>query len=282
MLIENEICCQSYSFIWFDKRIISIFIIYVNIIDMHWKNFLYFSPAEKIAVLILVVVIVLTFILNVSLSKSNKSDISIPQNDSLIAAFERLHEELVDRKEESKNFNYKSNTKSDYTTSRKVENNLTKENQPKSYSEKPTYIKQEKFTEAGSINLNETDTAQWKKVPGVGSAYSARIVKYRDKLGGYISINLLKEVYGVTDEVFDDIVPFISEDDIDIEGCIKLNINKLEFKEILAHPYIDFEQTKAIVNLRRRTGAIASINELAMLEEFTSEDIEKITPYIDF
>ena len=107
---------------------------------MHWKNFLYFSPAEKIAVLILVVVIVLTFILNVSLSKSNKADISIPQNDSLIAAFERLHEELVDRKKESKNYDYTSNTKSDKTTSRKVENNSTKENQTKNYSEKPTYI----------------------------------------------------------------------------------------------------------------------------------------------
>ncbi len=44
----------------------------------------------------------------------------------------------------------------------------------------------------------------------------------------------------------------------------------------------DFEQTKAIVNLRRRTGDIKSINQLAMLDEFTSEDIERITPYIEF
>jgi DNA uptake protein ComE-like DNA-binding protein len=101
-------------------------------------------------------------------------------------------------------------------------------------------------------------------------------------LGGYMSINQLKEVYGVTDELFEDITPFIHEDMIGIEYCVKLNINKLDFKEILAHPYIDFEQTKAIVNLRRRTGNIKSIKELAMLDEFTPKDIERIYPYIDF
>ena len=119
-------------------------------------------------------------------------------------------------------------------------------------------------------------------MPGIGSAFAARIIKYGNILGGYISIHQLKEVYGVTDELFDDIVPFIREDDIGTGHCVKLNINQLEFKEILAHPYIDYEQTKAIVNLRRRTGNITSTSQLAMLEEFTAEDIERITPYIDF
>jgi DNA uptake protein ComE-like DNA-binding protein len=245
---------------------------------MHKNNFVFYSLAEKIAILILVLIIVLTFGLNVVLSRSNKAALNIPQNDSLIAAFERLHEELEDKK----SFEYKPNTKSNTIIPRKESATLSEDNRTKNYSEKPQYIKQEKFIEAGSISLNETDTAQWKKVPGIGSTYAARIVKYRDVLGGFISINQLKEVYGVTDELFENIAPFISEDDIGLEHCVKLNVNKLEFKEILAHPYIDYEQTKAIVNLRRRTGNITSIRQLAMLDEFTAEDIKRITPYIDF
>ena len=245
---------------------------------MHKNNFVFYSLAEKIAILILVLIIVLTFGLNVVLSRNDKAALTIPQNDSLIAAFERLHEELEDKK----SFEYKPNTKSNTIIPRKESATLSEDNRTKNYSEKPQYIKQEKFIEAGSISLNETDTAQWKKVPGIGSTYAARIVKYRDVLGGFISINQLKEVYGVTDELFENIAPFISEDDIGLEHCVKLNVNKLEFKDILAHPYIDYEQTKAILNLRRRTGNITSIRQLAMLDEFTAEDIKRITPYIDF
>lgn len=250
---------------------------------MHWKDFLYFSAAEKIAVLILVVIIVLSFGLNVILSRRSSGPISIPQNDSLIAAFLRLQESLEEKEVAPKSYDYMSERKSEKSAPRRERIAKTTEGaQIKTYSERPQYTKQEKFTAPSSISLNETDTTEWKKVPGIGSAYSARIVKYQKMLGGYISINQLKEVYGVTDELFEDIVPFIREEMVGVEYCLKLNINKLDFKEILAHPYIDFDQTKAIVNLRRRIGNIKSINELAMLDEFTPDDIERITPYIDF
>lgn len=249
---------------------------------MHWKNFLYFSSAEKIAVLILVVIIVFTFGLNVLLSRSNNTVISIPKNDSLIASFQSLNDGLEDKKNETNNYDYQSKNKTERLTNNEQTRKLTGDVQTKHYTDYPKYAKQEKFTEARSISLNETDTTEWKKVPGIGSSFSARIVKYGDKLGGYISVNQLKEVYGVTDEVFDTIVSFIYENEISTDHCAKLNINKLEFKEILAHPYINFEQTKAIMNLRKRTGNITSTNQLAMLEEFTAGDIERISPYIDF
>jgi DNA uptake protein ComE-like DNA-binding protein len=249
---------------------------------MRWKDYLYFSPAEKIAVLILVVLIVLSFGLNVLLSSRSREPISIPQNDSLIAAFERLQESLEDKKVESKSYDYNLDKKPNKNSSRENVSRSNDNSNNRNYSEKPQYIKQEKFTAPGSISLNETDTAQWKKVPGIGSAYSARIIKYGNMLGGYISINQLKEVYGFSDELFEAVAPFIREEDFVTANCVKININQVEFKEILAHPYINFEQTKAIVNLRKRTGNITSTSQLAMLDEFTSEDIERITPYIDF
>ena len=120
---------------------------------MRWKDYLYFSPAEKIAVLILVVLIVLSFGLNVLLSSRNREPISIPQNDSLIVAFERLQESLEGKKVESKSYDSNSNNKSNKNTSR---DNVSKSNNNSSdnisYSEKPQYIKQEKFTTPASIS----------------------------------------------------------------------------------------------------------------------------------
>lgn len=255
---------------------------------MHWKDYLYYSPAEKIVILLLFVIIVFTFGLNVFLSNRSEVLVSIPENDSLIAAFERLQETIEDKKITSK---------SDYSTpvisDEKILSNTNAKNvdkkvvpihhdRTKNYPSKKEYIRQEKFTSPGSISLNEKDTAEWKKVPGIGSAYSARIVKYGELLGGYTSINQLKEVYGVDDELFNNLLFFVCNDNIDPESCSKININELEFKEILAHPYINYEQTKVIMNLRRRIGKIESIDQLAMLEEFTTEDIERIMPYIEF
>lgn len=249
---------------------------------MHWKDFFYFSPANKAALLGLTVIVVIILVFHVLLPYKNSASISIPQNDSLIAALDRLQQSLEDEKIENERYDYNPNKKTTQQNARSTASITNKSNGATNYPKKPHYVKQEKFTAHGSISLNETDTAEWKKVPGIGSAYSARIVKYGSMLGGYISINQLKEVYGFTDELFDAVAPFVCEEEVGSGNCAKINTNQLTFKEILAHPYISFEQTKAIMNLRKRTGDITSINQLAMLEEFTSADIERIAPYLDF
>lgn len=248
---------------------------------MNWKNFLHFTRAETIAILIVLMIIVLSFILNIVLSTRNTQTFSIPVNDSLIAAFERLQNSLTDKKPESEYFVYSTKRREEQPTytkrTRENRSQFTKDDQ----NEKPEYIqyeRQEKLSDTEFIYLNETDTVIWKKVPGIGSVYAARIVKYRNLLGGFTSVEQLKEVYGISDEVFQQIAPFVREDD----NFTKLNINELTFKEINAHPYINYKQTKAIMNLRNRKGNIQSTNELAMLDEFTSEDIERIAAYIEF
>ena len=249
---------------------------------MNWKDFLYFSRKESIAILFILVIILLTLNLNILLSKRNSSPFTIAENDSLIASFERLHQTMKDKKVESQQINYneRDNTKNSDNLSDK--SNQTALYQKESNEREFKYPRQEKLKDSEYIFLNETDTAQWKKVPGIGSAYASRIVKYNKLLGGFTSIHQLREVYGVDDELFDNISLYVLEEDNIINKCKKLEVNKLEFKEIVAHPYIDYEQTIAIVNLRRRIGNISSIDELAMLDEFTPEDIKRISHYLQF
>ncbi len=130
------------------------------------------------------------------------------------------------------------------------------------------------------IILNNSDTVDWKKIPGIGSIYASRIVKYRDLLGGFARVEQLLEVYGIDNELYSSIIPYIYiETNTNLR---KVQVNKSEFREMLRHPYLNYKQVQAIINLRRRKGDIVSINELSMLDEFTTDDIYRLEPYLEF
>lgn len=78
--------------------------------------------------------------------------------------------------------------------------------------------------------------------------------------------------------MYSQISPYIEED----SNCDKLKVNVLQFKELLRHPYLNYDQVKVITNLIEKKGRINSINELEMFEEFTSDDISRLQPYLDF
>ncbi len=142
----------------------------------------------------------------------------------------------------------------------------------------PRYPRVDKLNEGETISLNSTDTAEWKRVPGIGTVYASRIVKYRERLGGFARKEQLLEVYGLEGELYARIAPYI-----EVSGSVrKLAVNQLEFKELLRHPYLSYKQVQAIVNLRHRKGGVDSIQELGMLDEFTSDDIYRLEPYLEF
>ena len=73
----------------------------------------------------------------------------------------------------------------------------------------PRYPRVEKLSEGETISLNATDTAEWKRVPGIGTVYASRIVKYHERLGGFARKEQLLEVYGVDGELYARIAPYI-------------------------------------------------------------------------
>jgi len=99
------------------------------------------------------------------------------------------------------------------------------------------------------VNLNAADSAGLLPLSGIGPVFAGRIIKYRDRLGGFFYKEQLLEVKYFTQEMLDKI-----QDNIVIDTSLiqKLPINKLEFKEILRHPYVDYEMTVVIVNERKK------------------------------
>lgn len=241
---------------------------------MSWKDFLYFQRGSKVAVILLIILIVLTLILNAFIYNINSSEIKLQYNDSIVNEFKALSVQKrtsvqSPKKEDS---NQRNEYKNSFNSNFNGDVEVLKSNSDKSY------IKIEKLSAGQAISLNSSDTAQWKKIPGIGSSYASRIVKYRALLGGFVDKQQLMEVYGIDTEMYSQISPYIEED----SNCDKLKVNVLQFKELLRHPYLNYDQVKVITNLIEKKGRINSINELEMFEEFTSDDISRLQPYLDF
>jgi competence ComEA-like helix-hairpin-helix protein len=141
------------------------------------------------------------------------------------------------------------------------------------------YPKTEKFAAGTVTELNTADSLDLMKIPGIGSSFAKRIIAYRKLLGGYHRIEQLQEVYGMYEELYEKIIPYLR---IDSSQIAFIQVNKFSLDKLKAHPYINFYQAKSILEMRKKKGKIAGIDELILLDEFTPEDWIRIAPYLEF
>lgn len=129
------------------------------------------------------------------------------------------------------------------------------------------------------IDINRCDTAELEALPAIGPVLSARIIKYRELLGGYVSVSQLKEVYGVADSAFRIISGLII---IDSAAVRRIDINGAGFRELDRHPYIERYDAQAIIKYREIKGEIESLSELVSNRILTEAKVIKLAPYFSF
>jgi competence ComEA-like helix-hairpin-helix protein len=126
------------------------------------------------------------------------------------------------------------------------------------------------------VELNTADSLALLDINGIGPAFAKRILKYRSLLGGFVSVEQLKEVYGFTDEMFEKIKPNVTAN---AELIKKINLNKDDFRTVNKHPYLSYELTKTLFDWRKKT-VITAVN----LKDIINDDqaYNKLMPYISF
>lgn len=129
------------------------------------------------------------------------------------------------------------------------------------------------------LNLNSCDSASLEALPGIGPVLSARIIKYRNLLGGYVSAEQLKEVYGLTEETFDMISARVFADSLAVR---EIRINEADFKVLIRHPYFKKNEVSAIIKYRELKGKINGIGEMTENNLISPETATKIGAYLDF
>jgi competence protein ComEA len=130
-----------------------------------------------------------------------------------------------------------------------------------------------------SIELNSADSAGFCALPGIGSGFTKRILKYRDLLGGYIAKEQLLEVFGFTAEMYSKIENLVY---VETSSIKKMNLNKCEFKQLIRHPYCTKEIVNKILEYRKIQGKITNIQDLVKDRMLTQEQCNKLVPYIEY
>ncbi len=131
-----------------------------------------------------------------------------------------------------------------------------------------------KLKPGATIDLNTADTTLLKRVPGIGSSFARRIVKYRELLGGYYVVEQLQEVYGMDRERYNAIYPYFT-----VGTAVRpltLTIDSISY-----HPYLSWRHKRT---LRRLLEAEQPLDwsHLMTTGDFTRDDSLRLAPYMPF
>jgi DNA uptake protein ComE-like DNA-binding protein len=128
------------------------------------------------------------------------------------------------------------------------------------------------------IELNSTDSASLLALPGIGPSFAGRIIKYRNKLGGFQHKEQLLEVNGLDSARFNLFCKQVTTDTALIQ---KIDINTVTFKDLLKHPYFEYYLVKAVFNKKDELKNYDSIGQLRSLPVMYEELYDKISPYLE-
>lgn len=150
-----------------------------------------------------------------------------------------------------------------------VENDNTNKN-------KSSFVK----TKSQAIDVNSATVEQWKTLPAIGDVLSNRIVKYRDKIGGFAFLEQVKKVYGLSDSTYQIILPYLRLSSVKTSTANssspqKLNINIATADELKANPSIPADVAEAIVIYRRQHGKYSRVDDIKKIV-FIKDDLYQI------
>lgn len=127
------------------------------------------------------------------------------------------------------------------------------------------------------IELNSADAEALKSIKGIGDYFATKIIQYRDKLGGFYSVEQLKEVYKMDSAKYAQIAPYV---EVNANAVRKISVNSADFDELKSHPYIGYNIALSLINYREKHGNFANINDLKKSMLITDKNFPKISKYI--
>lgn len=128
------------------------------------------------------------------------------------------------------------------------------------------------------VDINKASEAEWRQLYGIGPGYAGRIVRFRDKLGGFASIDQVGETYGLPDSTFQQIRPYLRLSPV----FRKLNVNTADAETLKAHPCLDWRKANAIVNYRAQHGTFNGIEDLRKVRALPADVVESLEAYLEY
>ncbi len=151
----------------------------------------------------------------------------------------------------------------------------------KDYPQKTNEARGFSGTTVTKIDINAADSAAFESLPGIGEKLSSRIIKYRDRLGGFVAVTQLQEVYGLSDSTYQ-----IIRQRLEMKAGFKprlIPVNAADYMLFRRHPYINAATLKALLAYRKAHGKISSFAEFnGIAQQVGDSTANRLEPYLDF
>lgn len=239
---------------------------------MNWRDLLYFSKGERRALTVLLCLITTSWIL---LLLTDEKPIPVAAAPD---AYRQIPPSASDKPPVNTGQTLPE-VKNKFTRKETEKSNTESHREKKREGAYKAYPRTEKYPEGTRVELNTADTTSLKKVPGIGSSFARRIVKYRELLGGFYTVSQLGEVYGIDEERYTALAPWFTANAAYIR---QLTVNRLPADSLARHPYISYRQARAIGQLRKQKSRLSGWENLLLIEELTETDRMRLTPYLSF
>lgn len=129
------------------------------------------------------------------------------------------------------------------------------------------------------LDINLADSNAFISLPGIGQKLAARIVKFREKLGGFYSVDQVGETFGLPDSTFRRIKPMLDRGSTPVKRIL---INTATEEELKTHPYIRYVLARPIISYRDQNGPFRQAEDLKKVLALTGQDLERLLPYLSF
>jgi DNA uptake protein ComE-like DNA-binding protein len=127
------------------------------------------------------------------------------------------------------------------------------------------------------IDLNRCNADDLIQLPGIGPVLSARIIRYRVLLGGFVEAGQLKEVYGLDSSVVDLISERLT---LTYDSVVPLLLDSCSFSELARHPYIGSATAGLIIKYRSLMGSPLTLGDLVRQRVMNTEQASRLAPYV--
>jgi DNA uptake protein ComE-like DNA-binding protein len=229
-----------------------------------FQKWLTFNKGERVAIITLLVAILVLIMLCLFHSpRQSLDEASLHNLDSLLALHQSAIEERASQPKES------------------VESQLfpIKANTAFERPKKSERVGERAKKAIPVVDLNTVDSTTLVELPQIGPYSAMRIIEYRERLGGFVDIEQLREVKGMDSARFAIATPYINIGEAQPRS---LDVNRADFKTLLRHPYLSYEQVKRIFNHLEKKGMIKNWNQLENLLKEEGEVNPLLEPYLRY
>lgn len=137
-------------------------------------------------------------------------------------------------------------------------------------------FKSEKKIKFQVVEINSADSISLVKLYRIGPTLASKIINYREKLGGFLNLNQLTEIYGFDEDILYDLQDKIT---LDASKAKRINLNTISEEALKNHPYFKYKLARVITNYRNQHGKYNSYNDLLKIKIINDSILDRIKIY---